>query len=302
MKTIHLKVSKLPEDARLDKVIPFLNSNFSRGATRKLIENGAVYVNQKRCHQNAKPMKIGDSIKIMVSEKEKEPEIELTPQHIIFENEDIIVMNKPPLLPTHETIDSSRFHLVLATQNLLAKRDNKNPNQIYLGVHHRLDRDTSGALLFTKRKEANAAVAQAFQEREVEKIYLAICEGKPKKESWNIQSFIGPSPKSKRVMASVKRDGKFAETDAKVLDHRIIKGRGICVVEAKPKTGRTHQIRVHLSENGYPLLGDRTYGVDFPGISRVMLHAWKLSVLGKTFTAPIPQDFQALDFQTGLLD
>lgn len=296
MKTILLKVTKLPEDPRLDKAIPFLDPNISRGSARKMIEAGSVYLNQKRCHQNAKPIKIGDSIKIMVSEKEKEPDIELGPQHIIFENEDIIVMNKPPLLPTHETIDQSRFHLVLATQNLLAKRDNKLPTQIYLGVHHRLDRDTSGALLFTKRKEANAAVAQAFQGREVEKTYLAICEGKPRTGSWNIQSFIGPSAKSKRLMASVKRDGKFAETDAKVLDHQELKGRGICLVEAKPKTGRTHQIRVHLSENGYPLLGDRAYGVDFPGISRVMLHAWKLTVMGKSFTAPIPDDFRSLDF------
>lgn len=296
MKTVMIKVSKLPEDPRLDKAIPFLDANFSRGQARKLIEEGAVYLNQKRCHQNAKPIKIGDVIKIMISQKEPEPEIELQQADVIFENEDYIVMNKPPLLPTHETIDQSRFHLVLATQNFLAKRDGKLANQIYLGLHHRLDRDTSGALLFTKRKEANAAVAQAFQERDVEKTYLAICEGHPRTDTWTIKSFIGTSPKSKRLMASVERDGKYAETEVKVLEHKNIKGRGICLVQAKPKTGRTHQIRVHLAENGYPLLGDKAYGVGFQGISRVMLHAWKLNVLGKSFCAPIPADFLQLDF------
>jgi 23S rRNA pseudouridine955/2504/2580 synthase len=94
----------------------------------------------------------------------------------------------------------------------------------------------------------------------------------------------------------VKREGKYAETEVRLLSSHGKNGKTLSLVEAKPKTGRTHQIRVHLAENGLPILGDKTYGVEFPGAGRVLLHAWKLEILGKTFTAPLPDDFRFLAF------
>ncbi len=228
------------------------------------------------------------------SEQVAAPEkFELLPEHVLFENADLIVVNKPPYLPTHETIDNARHHLALAVQEFLAKREKKLPAQIYLGIHHRLDRDTSGVILFTKRKEANPAVAQAFQERLVEKTYFAICLGSLN-EAKTIKTFLGPSPHNKRLFCTVQKGGKYAETEARSLDTKIVQGKRLTLVEAKPKTGRTHQIRVHLSENGLPIIGDQAYGRNFPGVQRVMLHAGKLELLGKTFLAPLPEDFRAL--------
>lgn len=296
MKTVDFRIEILPEDPRLDKAIPLHRKDISRNMARKLIDSGSVYVNQKRCQQNAKTVAMGDKIRLIISEKEPQELEAFDAARLIFEDQDLLVVNKPPFLPTHETIDTTRFHLVLALQEFLAKRDGKKPSQIYLGIHHRLDRDTSGVILFTKRKEANAAVAQAFQGREVQKTYLALSQGSLS-SPLTIKSFLGPSLRNKRVFSTVKKGGKFAETEVRILETKKASGKAVSLVEAKPKTGRTHQIRVHLAENGLPILGDQTYGIAFPGAKRVMLHAWKLEVLGHTFRAALPDDFRFLDFK-----
>ncbi|MGZ3694055.1 MAG: RluA family pseudouridine synthase [Bdellovibrionota bacterium] len=296
MSQIDFSIVKLPDEPRLDKVLPFYVEDLSRSAARKLIENGSVYVNRKRCKMNAKTINVGDKVRVMLDALEKEQEdIKLTKDQILYEDKDIIVVNKPPLLPTHETRDQSRHHLVQALKEFIAERDGKKPQDVYLGIHHRLDRDTSGAIMFTKRTEANAKVAQAFQAQEVRKTYLAIVlGGLPKPIA--IKSFLGPSPKNKRQQATVQRGGKFAETLVRSLATTTAAGKVISLLEAAPKTGRTHQIRVHLSENKLPILGDHTYGVQFPGVPRLMLHAWRLDILGKSFYAPMPEDFRRLDF------
>jgi RluA family pseudouridine synthase len=295
MKFSEFTVTSLPEDPRLDKVIPLHVKTLSRGAARRLIEGGAVYVNRKRCQQNGKLMKAGDTVRVMEApESRPEPrEFEFTADRILFEDADLIVVNKPPGLPTHETIDSSRHHLVRALTLFLATRDKILPARVYLGIHHRLDVNTSGALLFTKRREANAPVAQAFQDRTVQKTYLAVCLGELH-EPRVIKSFLAESRQNKRKIESVRSGGKYAETAVRSVEAKTIQARRISLIEAAPKTGRTHQIRVHLADNDLPILGDETYGVRFPGVKRVLLHAWKLEVLGKTFEAPLPEDFRAL--------
>jgi RluA family pseudouridine synthase len=298
MKFSEFVVRELPtDDPRLDKVIPLHLTDLSRSAARKLIEAGAVYVNRKRCQKNSKVLNLGDKVRVVLAAEKavEEEEFRFQPELILFEDANWIVVNKPPGLPTHETIDTTRHHLVRSLQNFLGERDKKLPAQVYLGIHHRLDRDTSGALLFTKRKEANAAVAQAFQDRTVEKTYLALSRGRCDKARV-IKSFLGPSPRNKRVFCSVERGGKYAETEIRSLERRTLDGQFVSLIEARPKTGRTHQIRVHLAENCLPILGDKTYGVEYSGAPRVMLHAWKLELLGKTFRAPLPEDFRSLDF------
>lgn len=297
MKTYEFVVSELPDDPRLDKVIPLHVKEISRGQARKLIEEGGVYLNRKRCQKNAKTVTTGDKIRIVAAAPEAiaaRQEFVLEPRHILFEDADIIVVNKPPRLPTHGTIDSSRFHLVEAIENFLEKRDGT--KKAYLGIHHRLDLDTSGVILFSKRKEANPALAQAFQDREVQKTYLAVSLG-AKREPFVIKSFLAPSKRNKRFWCSVRSGGKYAETAVRIVDSKPYHGKTVSLVEASPKTGRTHQIRVHLSENKLPILGDEAYGVKAPDVERVLLHAWKLEILGKRFMAPLPDDFRRLDFQ-----
>ncbi len=301
MKYAEFIVTQLGEDPRLDKLIPLHVKGLSRSAARKLIESGAVYLNKKRCLMNGKVLRPGDKVRVMEpsgagAETEKKQEFRFTPERILFEDQDLIVVNKPPGLPTHETIDSTRHHLVRSLQLFLGERDKILPQRVYLGIHHRLDVNTSGVILFTKRKEANAAPAQAFQNRTVQKTYLALSLGELP-EPIVIKSFLAESRQNKRVVCSVKSGGKYAETGVRALDTRLIQARKVSLLEATPKTGRTHQIRVHLAENHLPILGDETYGVRFPGIQRVMLHAWKLELLGKSFCAPFPDDFRVLDFR-----
>lgn len=305
LKFTEFTVNQLPpDDPRLDKVIPLHVKELSRGAGRKLIEQGAVYVNRKRCTKNSKVINVGDKVRVMLSAQPagpgqrgqaKDDEFRFSAERIIFEDKDLIVVNKPPFLPTHETIDSARNHLQRSVQQFLGAREKKVAANVYLGIHHRLDVNTSGAILFTKRKEANAAVAQAFQEREVQKTYLAVCLGELK-EPRVITSFLAESKQNKRIICSVRSGGKYAETAARGLETKLIQARKVSLIEASPKTGRTHQIRVHLAENGLPILGDETYGVRFQGVARTLLHAWKLELLGKTFRAPLPDDFASLDF------
>ncbi len=300
MKKLEFILDKLPEDPRLDKAIPLVRPEISRGQARRLIENGSVYVNDKRCHQNARTVHSGDVVRLMIDDAPKSaapmPPTALAADRIIFEDEDLIVVNKPAGLPTHATIDTSRHHLVEAIQDYLGTRDGVPPAQVYLGVHHRLDRDTSGAILFTKRKEANAAIAQAFQGRDVEKDYLAVCLGEPRRKEFTIKTYMDTDRRNKRRMAVVTRGGKHAETHVELLQTLWRNNRKISLVRASPVTGRMHQIRVHLAHEGLPLLGDRTYGVDFPGVERVMLHAWRLRLGEKEFIAPFPDDFRSIDF------
>lgn len=296
MKFSEFVVAELPEEPRLDKMIPLHLKDLSRSAARKLIEQGSVYLNRKRCRMNAKLLRRGDTVRVMLgAPAEAAEEFRFTANRIVSETDDWIVVNKPPGLPTHETIDTSRHNLVRALSAFLAERDGKKPTQVYLGIHHRLDLETSGLLLFTKRKEANPPVAQAFQERTVEKAYLALSLGELP-EPRVVKSFLGESSRNRRVIESVQRGGKYAETEIRPLARKLVQGRPVTLVEARPKTGRTHQIRVHLKENDLPILGDRTYGVALAGAPRVMLHAWKLSLLGRTFRAPLPEDFLALGF------
>jgi RluA family pseudouridine synthase len=297
MKFSEFTITALPDDPRLDKVIPLHVKALSRGAARRLIEGGAVYVNRKRCQQNGKLVKAGDIVRVMEAPESKpeRKEFQFTADRILFENQDWIVVNKPAALPTHETIDSSRHHLVRALSLFLAARDKVLPGKVYLGIHHRLDVNTSGIILFTKRKEANAAVAQAFQERQVQKTYLAVSLGELP-EPTVIKSFLAESKQNKRRIESVRSGGKYAETAVRAVETKALQARRVSLIEAQPKTGRTHQIRVHLSENDLPILGDETYGVRFPGVKRVLLHAWKLDLLGQSFHAPLPDDFRILDF------
>ena len=202
----------------------------------------------------------------------------------MFEDEDLIVIDKPPGLPAQPTLDKARDNLFAAVNRFLSKRDGV--VKPYVGVHHRLDRDTSGIVLFTKSQRVNAAAAEIFSNHQGLKIYQALTVPRPNSGSrsklekeWTIKNYLGKiSSKSKRARyGAVDSDGDLAETSFRVIAEHP---RGIRI-EAIPRTGRTHQIRVHLSEYGLPILGDDLYGADNnPGrdgpAPRLMLHAAQL--------------------------
>lgn len=209
--------------------------------------------------------------------------------NILFENNDLIAIDKPAGLLSHASVDRERPDALRRLSQFLSSRDGHLPQ---LGLLHRLDRDTSGVLLFTKRPDVHETYARKFRERTFKKSYLGLVRGKPRTPEWRIENHLALEPKSAskapRTIA-VRSGGDKAITDFKLLKSE----KGLSLILAEPSTGRRHQIRAHLQQSGWPLLGDRLYG-GMPG-TRVLLHAWRLTWTedGETLTieAPAPADF-----------
>ena len=271
----------------------------SKGKVRKLIIAGAVYLNGKRVRIASKILFAGAKLEIWLDEEKLEASagtrerqtFQMDPSWILFEDEFIIVISKPAGLPTQPTLDEARDNLFGLLKKFLKDRAGPGVTEPYVGLHHRLDRDTSGVILFTKNKEANPGVAEIFAGRLAQKTYQALTL-KPlgwKKqvgEVWRVENYLKKEKAGRGKqswMVPTRSGGDFAATEFRVLEFL---SRGIWV-EAKPETGRMHQIRVHLADEALPIFGDELYGrtVRWPeGVeaNRVMLHAVSL-----TFPHPI---------------
>ena len=308
LRKLGFKVEAADRGKRLDDFLTermpsALQLPVSKGKARKLILAGAVYLNGSRVRIASKSLIPGARVEAYVDVKKLFSEgtsvtqdFILKPEHLIFEDADLIVVNKPAGLPTQPTLDEARVNLFGAIKKFLQRRDGS--NDPYVGLHHRLDRDTSGLVLFTKSKEANPGIAKLFADHGVIKVYEALCEksrvGRLKPE-WRVRNHLGKLPGSgkKARFGAVRSGGDTAETEFRVLEEFE---RGAWV-EARPKTGRTHQIRVHLSEDGLPILGDTHYGATEGGAPRVMLHAARLTFVHPitnielSVSCPIPGDF-----------
>ena len=313
LKRLSLKTSHQQKGMRLDQLLAewlpeALARPISKAKARKLIVAGAVYLNGKRVRIASKELQANaqvdayvDLAKLLENDgRAQDREFKMESRHILFEDEDLIAVDKPPGLPTQPTLDEARDNLYAAVKKFLAERDRL--VQPYVGLHHRLDRDTSGVVLFTKRKEANAGIAAAFSEHWARKTYnaLTVRPGQLPETDWDVKNYLGKAPGTgKRTrFTEVRSGGDFAHTDFKRIE---ILPRALWV-EARPLTGRTHQIRVHLSEAGLPILGDSTYGMESAnrgGVPRLMLHALKLEFPHPLTQAkiavesPIPADFKA---------
>lgn len=290
-------------------------SDISKSKIRRLIVAGAVCVQDRQTRQPAFLVKPKAPVSIRLdTEKfsfEKQPEdiaFELTQERILFEDESIIVVDKPANLPTEATVVASRDHLHAAVKRYLQVRD-ATRNEPYVGVLHRLDRETSGVILFTKTRTVNAAVHELFLSHSLVKEYEALTAKRAAVvrragDEFSVENRMDrvSSKSSAGKWGAVSSGGDFAKTDFCVIEE-FEEGLRI---RAVPLTGRTHQIRVHLSGVAMPLFGDSLYGgPDFiPGpvphrVPRVMLHAKKLTfthpVTGSLLSveAPLPEDFRS---------
>ena len=170
------------------------------------------------------------------------------------------------------------------------------------GIVHRLDKDTSGCLVIAKTPEAMFKLGKAFSEHTAKKCYLAICRGVPKENSGTLTTLIGRHPLNRQKMAIVDRNGKEAITSYQIITAQTVEKLPLALAKVQIATGRTHQIRVHLTSIGLPIAGDELYGrnTGFPGVERQQLHAWKLALLHPEsgeimeFTAPVPEDMKNL--------
>ena len=296
---------------RLDRRILELHPDFSRSRIEGLIKTGFVSVNGMPASKAGMNVGEGDDIHVEIPPPvPAEPEPEDIPLDIVFEDDDIVVVNKPPGLVVHPAPGHFSGTLV----NALLHRC---PELAELGcgarpgIVHRLDQDTSGLIVVAKTSPAMAGLAKAFASHgEVSKTYIAVCHGRPPALSGRIENLIGRHPVDRKRMAIVERNGKPAITNWRVLpglpgaSGEVRAPDILSVVECRIETGRTHQIRVHLASIGCPVAGDRTYGKPArdrlmdPPPARQLLHAWRLAFPHPVtreplaFEAPVPDDIR----------
>jgi len=207
-------------------------------------------------------------------------------ERIVHEDEDVVVIDKPVDVSTHAP-DAGRTDDAFSRLRLaLAERDGIPPEQVYLGIHQRLDRDTSGVLLFTRRKSANANVAAEFEGRRVQKTYVAVVDGWPKRlEKGVLRDELVPAEGGRMQVVSPaergdkrgERRGSRAKAQVAVTRYRVLRRDGTrALIELSPETGRTHQLRVQLAAAGAAIAGDRLY--QGPAAARLMLHASRLEL------------------------
>ncbi len=296
-KEIHtFKISEIEAGERLDVFLKEKLPNLSRTRIKNLIENSYILVNTKISKPSYK-IKPGDIIEVRLP---YEKEIELKPQEvefeILYEDNDIAVINKPAGLVVHPApghYENTLVHgLLLRLKNLSGIGGKLRP-----GIVHRLDKDTSGIMLIAKNDFSHNTLVTAFKNKEIEKEYIAICYGIFKMKKGKIETFLGRHPVNRKKIAVLK-EGKLAITLYEVIEEY---NKKTSLVLAKPVTGRTHQIRVHLSYLGHPIIGDPVYGGLKHGIpkpKRLMLHSYRISFVHPRtkkemrFEAPIPEDFQ----------
>jgi 23S rRNA pseudouridine1911/1915/1917 synthase len=217
------------------------------------------------------------------------------PLDVVFENEDLLIVNKPAGMVVHPSWGHAGGTLVQAA--LAHAPDIEGVGgELRPGVVHRLDKDTSGLIILAKRDAAHQALQRQFKDRKVDKVYLALVDGKPPTPSGRIEAPIGRDPRHRQRMG-IALPGKGREA---VTSYRSVESFGEhTLLEVHPETGRTHQIRVHLAFLGCPVVGDTVYGrrkATLP-VERQMLHAWRLTLAlpggcgERTFEAALPEDF-----------
>lgn len=279
---------------RLDQFLARELSRFSRSRIQQLIRQQSVTLN----NSPARPrdiLRIGDRISV------KEPPLpkidsrpEAIPLDVLFEDDDLIVINKPAGLVVHPGAGQPEHTLVNALLHYSAHLSGIGGKE-RPGIVHRLDKETSGCLVVAKNDEAHRNLSAQFESRTVEKVYLALVAGKLRKAAGTIEEKIGRHPKHRQRMSVQPNRGRAAKTE-----YRVVRSSSeMSLVECKLHSGRTHQIRVHLHHLAHPVLGDKVYGARFAKtFPRQMLHAWRLgfehprSGERKHFEAPLPEDFQ----------
>ena len=283
------------QNIRLDKVIVILDSNLSRSMIQKMLDEGKILVNEKKEKASYKT-KLNDKISVEeVIAKEIELKAEDIPVEVIYEDVDIIVVNKPKGMVVHPANGNPDGTLVNAIMNICKDSLSGIGGEIRPGIVHRIDKDTSGLLIIAKNDKAHINLSEQIKNREITKKYVALVRGVIKENNATIDMPIGRSDKDRKKMA-VRKDGKNAVTHFDV----IKRYNGYTYLDIKIDTGRTHQIRVHLAEIGYPIIGDGVYsnGRNPFGVEGQMLHAksleFKHPITGKIMKleAPLPEYFE----------
>lgn len=289
-------VNENDKDKRLDVYIASQDENVTRSSAQRQIEQGNVVVNGKKITKVSYKVSEGDKIEIEEQEPvESELKAQDIPVDIIYEDKDIIVVNKPKGMVVHPANGNPDGTLVNAIMAICKDSLSGIGGEIRPGIVHRLDKDTSGLLIVAKNDIAHVNMSEQIKRHEVKKTYIALVRGIVKENEATIDMPIGRSNSDRKKMA-VTKNGKNAVTHIKVLK-RYDK---YTLLEINIETGRTHQIRVHLAHIGYPVIGDYIYsnGKNEFGIVGQCLHAKSLEfthpITGKDMKleAPLPEYFE----------
>ncbi|MBQ6401331.1 MAG: RluA family pseudouridine synthase [Firmicutes bacterium] len=282
---------------RLDRAMAETMSGVSRSYLQKLIKGGAVTVNGEVCTEKKAAAAGGDRVEVLMPEPQRlNVEGQDIPLDIVYEDEDLLVVDKPAGMVVHPAPGSPEGTLVNAL--LYARRDQLSSINGVLrpGIVHRIDKDTSGLLVVAKSNAAHESLSRQLAEHSITRVYHAIVLDNLKEDEGTIDRPIGRDPKNRLRNAVVERGGRPAVTHFRVLERF---GR-YTYIEAKLETGRTHQIRVHMSWIRHPLLGDTLYGPqkNSAGAHRQMLHARTLGFVHPAtgeymeWESPLPEDFR----------
>jgi len=270
-------VVKENESMRLDAYISGKIPEISRMTVKRLLDENKILVNEKFPKASYKVNK-DDKIQITIDEpKEVKIEAQDIPIEIIYEDKDIIVVNKPKGLVVHPANGNPDGTLVNAIMAICKESLSGIGGEIRPGIVHRLDKDTSGLLIVAKNDLAHINISEQIKNREVKKTYIALVRGTVPENEATINMPIGRSTKDRKKMA-VTKNGKEAITHFKVIERYTTNNGSYTLLEIKIDTGRTHQIRVHMAEIGYPVIGDGVYsnGKNEFGIEGQCLHAKEL--------------------------
>lgn len=294
MENLTFQVTENEPSIRLDQyLVAVFPKPISRSHIKKLIDNGNILVNGAKVKVHHK-VKFGDKIEVVLEEL---PLLSLEPEdiplNIIYEDDDVIVVNKPPGIATHTGPGIRSGTLVNAL--LYHCKSLSTVNDARPGIIHRLDKDTSGIMVVAKNNFSHMELAKQFKERTVKKKYIALVKGAVELDEGVVDLPIGRHPSHRQKMAVRYDSTKKAVTEYKVLK----RFRDFTMLELNLKTGRTHQIRVHMAYLGHPILGDEKYGAK-DKFQRQALHSYFLSFrhprTGKEmeFVAELPDDIKSL--------
>ena len=277
---------------RLDEALAMMFDALSKSEARRIIDRGGCAVNSSMVRVASRAVRTGDVVEIGVMEAGRFRELLLPPESLLYEDGELIAINKPAGVNTQRTPYQLKGTLEYWVSEYFRQQGSHEPSRVI----HRLDRGTSGVMLFPKHKRAAAWLSARFHDNLVEKRYWALVAGQPEQSAWTVDGAIGK-------VASA-RYGLMAGGRSAVTTFRLLASSGGCsLVEARPLTGRTHQIRVHLEASGLPIVGDATYG-GLPAV-RMMLHCAALMFRDErgaeiAITAPLDSAFEGLMRASGL--
>jgi 23S rRNA pseudouridine1911/1915/1917 synthase len=283
---------------RIDRYLAAAIPDVSRAQVQRLIEDGFVTANHVPVTKAKHKLIEGDEIVVRIPPPAPASLLpESIPLDVIYEDDDLMVIDKPPGMVVHPAAGHPGGTLVNAVlahdPDLEGVGEEQRP-----GVVHRLDRDTSGLIVVAKNDRSHRHLQAQFKDRLAQKLYLALVVGQPPTPAGRVEAPIGRDPKHRQRMA-IARDGSGREA---ITEYRTLESLGrFSLLEAAPKTGRTHQIRVHLTFLGCPIAGDSQYGTPRsaslkpPGLQRQFLHASRLTLTlpagaARTFDSPLPPD------------